>query len=132
MSQSGSNIGSSDRFLSKRDRRLFKAEIKDEEGEYISGEISNLVDVVREVDAPQKALSGRKPEQYAEESGIPLEELFPEGKEILNIGDPWQTLDLEGVTSVDYEFGEEAEFVRDPEFFLNFLSERTRAVTRLG
>ncbi len=78
---------------------------------------------VLDLDAPQKALTGRPPEKYALESGIPLDELFPEDARILNIGDPWQKLDLPGVTSIDYESGEEAEFVHEPEAFLGWAPE---------
>ncbi len=81
--------------------------------------LEDIVRKVHEVDASQKALTGRKPEQYSQESGLKLAELFPEDGDILNIGDPWQALDLPGVVSVDYESGEEAEFIRDADEFVD-------------
>lgn len=87
-----------------------------------------IVADVHEIDASQKRLTGRQPAEYAWESGVPLEELFPEGGEILNIGDPWQTLDLSGVTSIDYEYGEEAEFIHDVPKFLTGAPKRVAGV----
>ncbi|MEK9156609.1 MAG: class I SAM-dependent methyltransferase [Patescibacteria group bacterium] len=75
------------------------------------------------VDQKGKALTGRKAEQYEDESGIIKTELFPEGAHILNIGDPWQVLDKEGVVNLEYETGEEADFVYDSERFLNSVLE---------
>ncbi len=90
--------------------------------------LASLQEKVIEVDAPQKALTGRKPDDYATESCVDLQELFPEEGEILNIGDPWQTLDLPGVTSIDYESGEEAEFVHDVAGFLSELDSRMAGI----
>lgn len=71
-----------------------------------------------EIDGSEKKLTGRKPEVYALESDVPLSELFPPNKSVLNIGDPWQVIDFEGVTTIEYESGEEAEFIHDSEDFL--------------
>jgi hypothetical protein len=62
-------------------------------------------------DRAYKALTGRRIAQYEVESGITESELFPEGASILNIGDPWQTLDRVGVTTLEYETGDEHSFV---------------------
>ena len=70
-----------------------------------------IADKVPKIDGEAKALTGRTAEMYALGSGIKQSELFPEGKMILNIGDPWQTLDLPGVVTLEYESGDEAEFV---------------------
>ncbi len=70
-----------------------------------------IADKVVAVDAKEKALTGRVEQDYENESLVPVKELFPESGKVLNIGDPWQTLDREGVTNLDYESGDEAEFV---------------------
>ena len=84
---------------------------------------SEVADLVLEVDPYGKALTGRTPERLEEETGIPKEELFPEGKDIIYVGDPWQRmrveLDNKHMFIIDYEFGESAEFMSDKEAFLN-------------
>lgn len=57
-----------------------------------------------------KRINGHTPEYVSSRMGIPVEELFPEGKKTVYIGDPWQKLDLPGVTIVDYEYGAIVEF----------------------
>lgn len=105
--------------IPERDQRRDLEEQTRETGD-LAQEIrrDRIADRVEEIDRYQKALTGRRAEDYARESGLEVGILFPEGKEVLNVGDPWQTLDLPGVTSIDYEFGEEAEFVRDEPAFL--------------
>lgn len=72
--------------------------------------IEEIRKLIRDLDIPEKALTGRKVESYEIGSGISKSELFPKGGKVLNIGDPWQTLDLPNVLSIDYETGEEALF----------------------
>lgn len=72
--------------------------------------IKEIRRLIQELDIPEKALTGRKVESYEMGSGVLESELFPEGGKVLNIGDPWQTLDLPNVLSIDYETGEEALF----------------------
>ncbi len=57
-----------------------------------------------------KRINGHTPEYVSSRMGIPTEELFPPGKRTVYIGDPWQKLDLPGVTIVDYEYGPVVEF----------------------
>lgn len=99
-------------------RRFFYEELVADDQARAEVEKRRIVSRVEVIDAQEKALTGRKPEQYVEESGIKYSELFPKGGKILNIGDPWQTLDIEGATNVDYEGGDEAEFVYDEEKFI--------------
>ena len=54
--------------------------------------------------------------------GIPTEELFPPAKRTVYIGDPWQKLDLPGVTIVDYEYGPVVEFNETKEELENKLA----------
>lgn len=56
-------------------------------------------------------LTGRTPERIEEEAGLKQEWLFPEGKKVLYIGDPWQKMDIKGVTIAEMEFGEVQSFV---------------------
>ncbi|TAL49933.1 hypothetical protein EPN81_04260 [Patescibacteria group bacterium] len=79
---------------------------------------SQVVQDLLSIDQEGKALTGRKIDQYENESGIQERELFPEGARVLNIGDPWQVLDKQGVVNLEYETGEEADFVYDQERFL--------------
>lgn len=83
------------------------------------------------VDQEGKALTGRKIDQYEDESGIKENELFPEGARVLNIGDPWQVLDKEGVVNLEYETGEEADFVQNPDRFLDSVSPELEQMTLL-
>ncbi len=107
------------RRIPERDvRRDAALQLRDLESDIEDIRRDRIADRVEWIDRWQKALTGRRAADYARESGIALDQLFPEGKEVLNIGDPWQTLDLDGVTSIDYEFGEEAEFVANEESFL--------------
>lgn len=75
-----------------------------------------MTGVVLEIDPRLKALTGRTPEIIEEETGLPPEELFPEDKDILYVGDPWQKMGLERDNRrmiIDCEFGEMASFVDD-------------------
>ena len=54
-----------------------------------------VADTVFEVDPSSKSLTGRTPERLEQETGIPKEELFPEGKDIIYVGDPWQRMGVE-------------------------------------
>lgn len=78
-------------------------------------------DYVRHCDQEEKALTGRTPEIIEEETGFKKEDIFPEGKQILYVGDPWQRMGREINDSrlkiIDYEFGETASFVEDEEKF---------------
>lgn len=78
---------------------------------------AEVVSDLLSIDQEGKALTGRKIDQYEDESGIAEDELFPENARILNIGDPWQVLDKEGMVNLEYEAGEEADFVLDQEVF---------------
>jgi len=82
-----------------------------------------VAETVMEVDPLGKALTGRTPERLEDETGIPKEELFPDGKDVVYIGDPWQRMGTERDNPhtfiVDYEFGETAEFIDNPEAFLD-------------
>lgn len=109
-------------FGSQWERKEIADQMEDYRAEEKDREKENIANRVLEIDRTFKALTGRRAEDYAWQSGVSLEDLFPEGKEILNVGDPWQTLDLEGVTSIDYEFGEEASFVDNEEQFLETTS----------
>ncbi|MBI2550933.1 class I SAM-dependent methyltransferase [Candidatus Uhrbacteria bacterium] len=109
-------------FSRRRSQGDIRRDLREQEAEtnarQVEKERQEIVAGVHTIDAEQKVLTGRHALDYAEESGVPYTVLFPEGAEILNIGDPWQTLDLPGVTTIDYEYGEEAEFVTDPVAFL--------------
>lgn len=76
---------------------------------------------IRAYDKEEKALTGRTPEMIAEETGFKKEEIFPEGKQILYVGDPWQRMGREINDSrlkiIDYEFGESASFINNEEEF---------------
>lgn len=78
-----------------------------------------IIDAVHAYDANYKALTGRVKETYIALSGLPEQELFPEGADILNIGDPYLKLDIPGVVSIDYETGEQSQFTTD-EYALYF------------
>ncbi len=99
-------------------RRDINNQIEEADKDILDRIKKRIIRSIEIVDKEQKALTGRKVEDYVLESGVAREELFPEDGKILNIGDPWQTLDLEGVTNVDYELGEEAEFQYNEEEFL--------------
>lgn len=72
-------------------------------------------------DKPDKALTGRTPEIIQEETGFKKEDIFPENKQILYVGDPWQRMGKEINDSrlkiIDYEFGETASFVENEKYF---------------
>ena len=76
---------------------------------------------MRPVNEDRKALTGRRIEDYVNGSLINKDELFPDGAYVLNIGDPWQRLDKDGVVTLEYETGEEASFVSNKELFFEFL-----------
>jgi hypothetical protein len=80
------------------------------------------------IDVEHKALTGRKPEDYSKESGISLDELFPKDGEVLNIGDPWQAIDMEHVTTIEYESGREASFCYTKEQFNRILEYNTKKI----
>ncbi len=82
---------------------------------------SALIEFARPIDEHDKALTGRRMEHYQDESGVTKEELFPEEGHILNIGDPWQKLDRKGITTLEYETGDEASFITDEETFFHVL-----------
>jgi hypothetical protein len=77
---------------------------------------ADIVSTVYEADE-SKALTGRTPERIEEETGVPKEEMFPNEKKILYVGDPWQRMgkeiDSSNFTLIDYEFGEVARFESD-------------------
>jgi hypothetical protein len=111
--------GTSRTYGRKDVQRDLHRQFSDTEDEHERRRRSNLVEVVQAVDGESKALTGRKKHMYAIEAGIQESELFPPERTVLNIGDPWQTLDEPGVTTMDYETGEEAQFAKDPERFLD-------------
>jgi len=77
------------------------------------GICQEIATLIRNYDVPEKALTGRQPYMYESHSGISHSELFPQGGSVLNIGDPYQKVDLPGVTILEYESGEEARFTGD-------------------
>lgn len=91
-----------------------------------------IADKVMVIDAEEKALTGRVEQDYENESLVPVRELFPESGKVLNIGDPWQTLDREGVTNLDYESGDEAEFVYTTEQLDTNLEWKGQQMERAG
>lgn len=91
------------------------------DGEQLTDRRFSLAEVGYDVYPIGAHLTGRTPERIEREEGLPKEWLFPEGKRILYIGDPWQRMDLKGVTIVEMEFGEAQEFVSDEEWFRGYL-----------
>lgn len=87
-----------------------------------------LIELARPIDERDKALTGRKMEDYMYESAIMQDELFPQDGNILNIGDPWQTLDRQGITNLEYATGEEASFVSNAEVFFKMLEKQFTAI----
>ncbi len=73
-----------------------------------------IIEIISIYDRQEKALTGRTPERLEEETGIEVEELFPEEGKILYVGDPYQVMgryfDNPNFTTIDYEFGETAGF----------------------
>ena len=86
-----------------------------------SHEKAELKKQIFSYDQPFKALTGRTPERIEQETGISKQEMFPENKKILYVGDPWQRMgreiDSENLTIIDYEFGDAASFITDNEGF---------------
>ncbi len=80
-------------------------------------------------DQKGKSLTGRRVDSYEEESGIRARELFPEGARVLNIGDPWQVMDREDVVNLEYETGEEADFLVDEQIVEDFLCHFNQGVS---
>lgn len=75
-------------YVAHHSDKILRREIDDGMMEYEDKkrerQLSSLVDRVQAVDARHKALTGRRREQYVEESGVSGGELFPE-----NGGDAW-------------------------------------------
>ncbi|MFW5703779.1 MAG: hypothetical protein ACOCXQ_03005 [Patescibacteria group bacterium] len=82
------------------------------------------------IDSKGKALTGRTPERIHRETGISSEVMFPDNKQILYIGDPWQRMgkeiDTEQMTIIDYEYGEVASFEKDRSSFFRTISNRVK------
>lgn len=80
-----------------------------------------IADLIYETDPYQKALTGRTPQRIEKETGIPKENIFPEGKKILYVGDPWQRMGKEidnpNLTIIDYEYGDIASFITNNDEF---------------
>lgn len=116
------NIEGMGRRVSKRD---VQDQVREGEQEYLrqshERRASEFLELARPIDERDKALTGRRIDDYVRESGLSADELFPENGRILNIGDPWQTLDREGVINLEYETGEEASFISDENYFLSTL-----------
>jgi len=109
---------------SERDRkRDLNREWLDETTERYDRERQDVINAVLRTDQKDKALTGRRVEQYEMESGIKESELFPRDGQVLNIGDPWQVMDRSGVVNLEYETGEEADFLLDSELFSQYLLE---------
>lgn len=64
-----------------------------------------LVKDLLAIDMEGKALTGRKMDAYVENACVQARELFPDEADILNIGDPWQTIDRDRVINLEYETG---------------------------
>ena len=101
-------------------------EIQESAAEADRGKEREMRALIYDLDARQKALTGRTPEKIEEETGISKQDIFPEGAHVLYVGDPWQRMGIERDTAdtviVDYEFGESAKFVSDDgKFFANLL-----------
>ncbi len=116
--------------IPERDQaREMREQSADELAERYDLERQRVIDIVLVHDKNSKALTGRRIEQYEAESGIRESELFPEDGHILNIGDPWQIMDRDGVVNLEYETGEEADFLLASEFFTeNFLQNVDRCL----
>jgi len=104
-------------------KRDLDRERLDEATERYDREREAVINAVIGFDQNEKALTGRRVEQYEEESGVRESELFPEGGRVLNIGDPWQVMDREGVVNLEYETGEEADFLLNPDMFFETFSD---------
>ncbi len=87
-----------------------------------------LIELARPIDERDKALTGRRMENYVQESGVMQAELFPENGFVLNIGDPWQTLDRKGITTLEYETGDEASFISEEVYFFDTLEQKYSAI----
>ena len=103
---------------------LFKRSDVDLDSKEKPNKSQEVADIVFEVDPIGKALTGRTPKKIEEETGIPVEEMFPKDSKILYIGDPWQKMGTEldqshgsNLTIIDYEYGEVASFIFDEKNF---------------
>lgn len=101
----------------------------------IEGETEGRIDVdlgysevVKKVELHDrsKVLTGKTPERIEEETGMDKDYMFPIGKKILYIGDPWQRMgkemDTTDMTLIDYEYGESASFEFDDVKFRSLVS----------
>src|SRR3989338_2651353 len=97
----------------------------------ISGEYCKKVS---NYDRAEKALTGRTPEDLYIDSGIEKERLFPEGKMILYVGDPYQGMgkfiDNKNFVTIDYEFGEQTQFIYNEQSFRENLASAAPALVR--
>ena len=97
----------------------------------ISGEYCKKVS---NYDRAEKALTGRTPEDLYIDSGIEKERLFPEGKMILYVGDPYQVMgkfiDNKNFVTIDYEFGEQTQFIYNEQSFRENLASAAPALVR--
>jgi len=59
------------------------------------------------VDSAQKSVTARSASAHAGELGLPFRDVFPKQSDIAVIGDPYQKVDLDGVSIIDYEFADE-------------------------
>ncbi len=94
---------------------------------------SNIIDTIYQADAA-KALTGRTPKDLILETGLPENELFPEDKPVLYVGDPWQKMGTEkdnpNMTIIDYEYGEPATFIKNIERFKNTINYNIKKLNR--
>lgn len=85
---------------------------------------ATIEEKIKQYDAPEKSLTGRKLYQIAQETGLPSKEMFPDNKTILYVGDPWQKMGREindtRLTIIDYEYGETASFITDEKKFRKY------------
>lgn len=74
----------------------------------------------------RKRINGHSAEYISDCLGVPLEEVFSPELKTIYVGDPWQKLDLPGVTIVDYEYGPVVEFQPRLDFFIDRLKQDHR------
>ncbi|PIW75564.1 MAG: hypothetical protein CO002_01285 [Candidatus Portnoybacteria bacterium CG_4_8_14_3_um_filter_44_10] len=114
--------------------QILKKQSEKEEPPTQGQERERIRELILEYDGNEKRLTGRTPEEVAKVAGFEKEKLFPPGKRVLYVGDPWQKLGKEmndpNLTIIDYEFGESVSFLKDEKEFREDILEKAERLLK--